>query len=250
MELEKVVEFLDEILEIEKFPEDEGNSGLQVKGKDEVKKIGLAVDACQYVFQKAAEKGMDFLFVHHGLIWGSLKSIDEVMAQRLKKLICNDISLYACHLALDLSPKYGNNAQLIKVLGIERKGEFGRYHGKEIGYWGELKNATSLKDFAKAVEEALQAKCHLLDHGKEVKRIGVVSGRGGFSLSEAPRIKIDTLLTGEASHAAYLYAEETCTNIVFAGHYATETLGVKAVGEELKNRLNIETEFIDHPTGL
>jgi dinuclear metal center YbgI/SA1388 family protein len=240
---------LDDILEVDKFPEDEGNNGLQVKGKDNVERVGLAVDACEYVFEEAKRRSVDMLIVHHGLLWGSVKAIDEVLRQRLKKLICNDISLYASHLPLDYSPKYGNNILLMKAIGADKRGEFGEYHGRKIGYWGEVEKPLSLSEFSRMVERILNTKCYVLDRSKKVRRVGVISGRGWFGLREAAGL-IDTLLTGEISHAAYTYSEETNTNVVFAGHYATETLGVKALGEELERKFNIETEFIEHPTGL
>ena len=246
----KLIAFLDNELRLSEFPKDESSNGLQVEGSVTVSSIGLAVDACDYVFQKSAEKNIDFLIVHHGLIWGGIRSVSGVMKRRIKVLLDADTSLYACHLPLDWHPDYGNNAQLLKVLAIKRMGEFGEYHGKRIGYWGSLKKEHSLQDFIGRVNKTLNTKSTALSFGKKIKNIGIVSGGGWSAIYDAEKTGIDTLLVGEPSHSAYTLAEEMKLNVVFAGHYATETLGVRAVGNMLKKKFGLKTEFIDHPTGL
>jgi dinuclear metal center YbgI/SA1388 family protein len=248
--LAKLETFLNKELKLSEFPKDESANGLQVEGAGTVNKIGLAVDACDYVFQAAAEKHIDFLIVHHGLIWGGIRSIHGIMKKRIKALLDADISLYACHLPLDCHPDYGNNAQLLNVLTIKRIGEFGEYHGKRIGYWGSLTKESSLKDFMGKVDRTLNTRSTALSFGKKVRKVGIVSGGGWSAIYDTEKTGIDTLLVGEPSHSAYTLAEEMKINVVFAGHYATETLGVKAVGEMLKKRYALKTEFIDHPTGL
>jgi len=248
--LKKLVSFLNSELKLSEFPKDESANGLQIEGSGIVNKIGLAVDACDHVFQMAAEKNIDLLIVHHGLIWGGIRSVSGVMKTRIKALLDADISLYACHLPLDWHPEYGNNAQLLKVLAIKRMGEFGEYHGKRIGYWGSLTKDLSLKDFIGRVDKTLNTKSMALSFGKKVKKVGIVSGGGWSAIYDAEAAGIDTLLVGEPSHSAYTLAEEMKLNVVFAGHYATETLGVRAVGNMLKKKFGLRTEFIDHPTGL
>ena len=250
LSLAKLISFLDRELKLSEFPGDESANGLQVEGKGSVRKIGIAVDACDYVFHKAAERQLDLLIVHHGLIWGGIRSVRGVMKKRIKTLLDADISLYACHLPLDWHPAYGNNSRLLKALSIRRMGEFGEYHGKRIGYWGRLANDLSLKQFTSLVERALETKATVIGFGKKVKNIGVVSGGGWSAIYDAEKLGIDTLLVGEPSHSAYTLAEEMLVNLVFAGHYATETLGVRAVGDMLQRKFGLLTEFIDHPTGL
>ncbi|WP_457554632.1 Nif3-like dinuclear metal center hexameric protein [Candidatus Pyrohabitans sp.] len=250
MRLKELVEELDSLLKLEEFPGDESANGLQVAGREEVKKVALAVDACSYVFEQAAKLGADFIFVHHGLIWGGVKSIRGTLRNRLRLLLEKELSLYACHLPLDAHPELGNNAQLLKLLGIERRGEFGEYHGRRIGYWGELPQRMSVAGFAALVEERLATRCRLRDFSGYVKRVGVVSGGGWSAIFDAEKIKVDTLLTGEPSHSACSLAEELGVNLIFAGHYDTEKLGVLAVGEHLRGKLALETVFIDHDTGL
>lgn len=250
MKLGELVDHLDELLKPEDFAGDESANGLQVEGRERVEKVALAVDACGYVFKEAAKQGADMLIVHHGLIWGGIKSIRGTLRARLKLLLDAELSLYACHLPLDAHPELGNNAQLMQVLGIQRKGEFGEYHGRRIGYWGELPQRMSVGSFASLVEERLGVRCRSIDFRGDVKRVGVVSGGGWSAIFDAERIKVDTLLTGEPSHSAYSLAEELGVNLVFAGHYATEKLGVLAVGEHLREKFGLEVVFIEHDTGL
>jgi dinuclear metal center YbgI/SA1388 family protein len=248
--LDKLVPFLDAELGLAGFAADESANGLQIEGRTTVRRVGLAVDACEYVFRKAAEKEIDFLFVHHGLIWGGLKSVQGVMRKRIKALFDSEISLYACHLPLDWHPKYGNNVRLLQLLSIKKMGEFGNYHGKNISYWGKSATELSLEEFTARIDKTLGTRSSVISFGKKVRTVGVVSGGGWFAINEAEKYGIDTFLTGEPSHSAYTLAEEMKVNLIFAGHYATETPGVKAVGEALKKRFGLEVEFIDHPTGL
>ncbi len=250
LELRRLVSFLDSELALSEFPKDESANGLQVEGGKKVAKVGIAVDACEYVFKEAAAKGIDFLFVHHGLIWGGIRSIKGALRKRIKALVDADISLYACHLPLDWHPKYGNNAELLRILSLKRKGEFGEYHGKSIGYWGTAQKSVRLQDFVALVDARLRTKSSFVDFGSKVRNVGVVSGGGWLAINDAEELGIDTFLTGEPSHSAYTLAEEMKVNLVFSGHYATETLGVKAVAAMLKKKFGIPVEFIDHPTGL
>jgi dinuclear metal center YbgI/SA1388 family protein len=248
--LRKLVSFLDSELALSEFPRDESINGLQVEGRDTVRKIGVAVDACEYVFEKAAGKQIDFLLVHHGLIWGGIRSIKGVLMQRIKTLLDSGISLYACHLPLDWHPEYGNNIQLLKLLSVRKMGEFGEYHGKKIGYWGKTGAAMTMHDFVTVVDKSLKTKASYVDFRRRVRNVGVVSGGGWSAIHDAEKYGIDTFLTGEPSHSAYTLAEEMKVNLIFAGHYATETLGVKSAGDMLKKHLSLTVEFIDHPTGL
>jgi dinuclear metal center YbgI/SA1388 family protein len=248
--LDKLVAFLDAGLCLSEFSEDESANGLQVEGSETVHKIGLAVDACEYVFREAALKKIDFLLMHHGLIWGGLKSVRSVVKKRIKALLDADVSLYACHLPLDWHPQYGNNSELLRLLSIKKMGEFGKYHGKNISYWGRTTKELSLDEFTARIDNALGTRSSALSFNRKVRNVGVVSGGGWFAINEAEKNNIDTFLTGEPSHSAYTLAEEMKVNLVFAGHYATETLGVKAVGRMLQKRFGITAAFIDHPTGL
>jgi dinuclear metal center YbgI/SA1388 family protein len=248
--LQKLVSFLDHELSLSEFPKDESINGLQVEGKATVEKIGVAVDACSYVFEKAAQKGVDFLIVHHGLIWGGIRTIGGVLKKRIMILMDSGISLYACHLPLDWHPEYGNNAQILKLLSLRKMGEFGEYHGRRIGYWGRTAKSLPVDEFKARVDAVFSTKSSSIEFGRRVRNVGVVSGGGWSAINDAEKYGIDTFLTGEPSHSAYAPAEEMKINLIFSGHYATETVGVKAVGEMLRKRLGLKVEFIDHPSGL
>lgn len=248
--LTELVTFLDAELALSEFAGDESANGLQVEGNPRVRKVGVAVDACEYVFRECVERGVDFLVVHHGLIWGGIKSLRGALKRRIKILLDSRISLYACHLPLDWHPEYGNNIRLLKMLSLRKAGEFGEYHGKRIGYWGKTAREMPLEKFVSDIDKTLKTKSTFVDFGKKVKAVGIVSGGGWSAIHDAESLPIDTFLTGEPSHSAYTLAEEIGVNLIFSGHYATETLGVRAVGEMLAKKFGFETEFIDHPTGM
>jgi len=246
--LKEIVEFLDGELGI-KDVEDSSNNGLQVEGKKEIKKIAFAVDACMEVFEKA--KDFDMIIIHHGISWDdSLKYLTGINYSRVKFLIENNISLYAAHLPLDKHPKHGNNAEFCRIFGLKHIHGFGDYHKQMIGFAGEKEIA--LKDFVKEINKKLNSSCKVFDFGKkQIKKIAVVSGNGGSSIvTEAVSKGFDCIVTGEAGHSSYHIAKEGNLNVIAAGHYATETLGVKALMNILKDKFDVEVKFIDAPTGL
>lgn len=249
-ELKKIVDFLDEELKVDEI-EDSSNNGLQVDGKKAIDKIAFAVDACQEVFEKAVDAGADMIIVHHGISWAdSLKFLTDFNFSRVKTLIKNDVALYACHLPLDRHEKYGNNIRLAKLLDLKEVKEFGDYHGDTIGYMGKFESAVTADELKKILDEKLDTESLVLAFGKEkISTIGIVSGGGGSALGEAIE-KADCFLTGEASHHLYHEAKEGKINMIIAGHYQTETLGVKALMPLLKEKFGVETIFIDVPTPI
>jgi len=250
VKLYEIVEFLDDLLKVEEW-QDKSNNGLQVEGKEEVKKVAFAVDACMEVFEKAKEIGADMIVVHHGLIWGGIDYVKGLIKRRLEFLLKNGISLYAVHLPLDAHPSVGNNAQILKAMGLEPIESFGVYQGKEIGYIGVYDESKPLDDVLDLIREKVNQTLVVLDFGSEdVKRVGVVSGRGSFALVEAVERNVDLFITGEQDHSIYHLAKECGVNVVFAGHYATETFGVKALMRVVGGEFDIDVEFIDIPTGL
>ncbi|GAB4485042.1 MAG: Nif3-like dinuclear metal center hexameric protein [Thermodesulfovibrionales bacterium] len=248
--LTSLVTFLDRELGLKDFPKDECANGLQVEGAAHVSSIGLAVDACEAVFSQARANKVDFLFVHHGLIWGGLRSIRGITKKRIQSLNGSGISLYACHLPLDSHPRYGNNAQILRMLSLTKKGAFGEYHGRKISYWGRAGQEMALSVFCTRIERVLSTRTVSFSAGRKVRNVGVISGGGWFGINEAEELGIDTFLTGEPAHSAYHLAREMNVNLVFAGHYATETPGVKAVAKLLQRKFRLQTSFLDEPTGL
>lgn len=249
--LYKITQFLDKWLNIAEI-EDSSNNGLQVEGKKQVNKIGLAVDACLDVFEKAKKENCDLVIVHHGLSWkDSLKYITDLNADRIRFLMKNDISLYAAHLPLDKHNEFGNNILLCRLFNVKEVKEFGEYHGVIVGYEGRFEKEKYLLAFVKEVEEKLNTKCRVLDFGKKnIKTVALVSGGAPDLLPEAIKKRADVFLTGEGRLSTYHFAKEGKINVVLAGHYATETLGVKALAKLLNEKFKVETVFIENKVDL
>lgn len=248
MNCHDVSEFLNKELKITDI-EDDSNNGLQVENQGRIKKIGFAVSATMEVFELAKKSACQMIVVHHGISWkDSLKFITDVNYKRMKFLINNNIALYGCHLPLDKHAKLGNNIQLSKSLGLKNIKEFGEYNKFTIGFMGNLKKEISLRDFVKIIEDKLKTTCDVLDFGKnKVKKVAIISGGGSRMADQAAKHKADVYLTGEPSLSAYSIAKELSINLVYAGHYATETLGVKALAALLKKRFGVKTVFLDTP---
>ncbi len=245
MKLEELVDYLDSYLDIKSF-KDSSSNGLQVEGKKNVNRVAFAVDACIESFKRAREMDADLLIVHHGLIWGGLRFVRGLIYRRLKFLIESEISLYVAHLPLDAHPEIGNNIQILKLLGAKPESFFAEYEGGKIGVYGEIEEQR-ISFLEKELETKLETKILTLRFGREkVRKISVVSGSGAFAIEEASEIS-DCLITGEYKHEAYHAAKELEFNVIFAGHYATETLGLKALMEKVSN-FGVETIFIDNPT--
>jgi dinuclear metal center YbgI/SA1388 family protein len=245
-DLNEIVTFLDGELRISKFT-DSSNNGLQVQNSGSVKKICCGVDASMEMFEAAARGGANMIVCHHGLSWAdSLKHITDLNYKRLSYLIKHDIALYACHLPLDAHPRYGNNALICKALGLRRLRGFGNYHGTVIGFQGELPRPMAYKDFKKLVVKTIGRELLTMDFGKKtIRTVAVVSGGAGALLDDAGREGLDVFLSGEPSLQAYNNAQEYGINAMFAGHYATEVFGVRALAGLLKKRFRIEAEFVD-----
>ncbi len=229
---------------------DSALNGLQVEGRERVGKVGLAVDACLAVFEKAAAAGVHFLVVHHGLLWGQEQPLTGIYKKRISALVRSGISLYASHFPLDSHPKAGNNAQLAKMAGARKLSPFGEMKGSFWGLQGAVKEQP-LASFVSRLERALSAKALVFGFGKSVvRKAGFVSGSGTFAVEEAASRGLDVLVTGEMRHSAYHVAREAAVNLVCLGHYKTETLGVKALGSLISRRFGVKTVFIEEETGL
>ncbi len=248
MDCYEISQFLDKTLRIKDI-EDESNNGLQVANHGSIKKIGFAVSATMDAFELAKQAGCNMIMVHHGISWkDSLKYITDVNYERIKFLTNSNIALYACHLPLDKHPKLGNNIQLCRLFGLKNIKDFGEYNKSLIGFMGNLNKEILLRDFVNLAEDRLKTTCDVLDFGKKsVKRIAIVSGGGAKMVTQAAKQKADLYFTGEPSLSAYDLAKELKINLVYAGHYATETFGVKAVAELLKKRFGFNTVFLDTP---
>jgi dinuclear metal center YbgI/SA1388 family protein len=248
--LEELVRYLDDYLLVREVPDDRhALNGLQVENAGEVRRFAAAVDACQATIAAAAARGADLLLVHHGLFWGGLEPLTGRTYRRVSALLQHDVALYSAHLPLDRNPEVGNNALLMGLLGISPRGEFGDYLGAPVGRWGEL---DAERDAVRErLRSALGVEVNVLPGGPaRCRRIGVITGAAGGYVRQARDAGLDTLVTGEAHHWTYFDAEEYGVNVLLAGHYATETLGVRALAAHLSERFRLPWEFLDHPTGL
>ena len=228
MELQNLVSFLDNTLALDKFSRDASNNGLQVEGKSEVNFAVFGVDACQELFDAAAARGADFIFVHHGMSWGSEpRRFSGIVAKRLSTLFQNGISLYAAHLPLDAHPELGNNAQLADMIGLKERMPFFEYSGVDIGFSGCLKEAAPCHLLAEYLGKKLSVEPVIFgDAKREVKKIAIVSGGGGLGgLEDACSCGCDLLITGEFDHTMYHPQKEMGVNVISLGHYASETVG-------------------------
>ena len=241
---------MDDYLRVAEVPDyPQAFNGLQVENMGSVSRVLAAVDACQSSIDAAVVVGADLVLVHHGLFWGGLEPITGRNWKRLGELIRKDIALYSSHLPLDCHEEVGNSALLAKQLGVSQTGRFGEYEGTKIGVRGDMD--VDLIELAHRLEQLLAHRPTVIETGpKQVKRVGVVTGGGGSSISAAAAAGLDTLITGEGSHHTYFDAEELGVNVIYAGHYATETFGVKALAAHVADKFGLEWEFFDHPTGL
>jgi len=248
--------FLDNILELDRWPDDPSNNGLQFAGDAEVAKAVFAVDASAELFCKAADLDASFIFVHHGISWGSgIRRIDGILADRIKLLATNGISLYAAHLPLDANPRFGHNARISDMIGLADRRTFGTYHGKQIGFQGTLPAPKTVAELAAILNKSLPSSGPYRIVGNPEQRVesaGVISGGGVWPdlFDEIALEHVDCLITGEATHEVFHPAMETGTAILTLGHYRSETPGVFAVMDLVKSKFGIETIFLDIPTNM
>jgi dinuclear metal center YbgI/SA1388 family protein len=242
-----------EVLDLDEFSgADVALNGLQVANdKQSVEKAAFAVDACLESIRRAAEWGADLLFVHHGLFWGRPLAVTGGHYRRLRALIQADLALYAVHLPLDMHPQLGNNAGLARRIGLQQLEPFGEYRGMKIGFKGSLPEAMSLEQVVRACCGSNEQAINVLPFGPEsVSTVGVVSGGAADEAYQAIDEKLDLFITGDASHTIYHHCLEGGINVIFGGHYLTETYGVTLLSEKLRSESNLQTRFFDIPTGL
>ncbi|MDX2079224.1 MAG: Nif3-like dinuclear metal center hexameric protein [Terrimicrobiaceae bacterium] len=250
MHLKEAVRFLDDWLRADKF-QDYPNAlnGLQVENSGGLTRIAAAVDACESTIRDAAALGVDFLIVHHGLFWGGAGPWTGATYRKMRLLVEADMAVYSMHLPLDAHPEVGNNALLANALHLEGGEPFFETAGQAIGW--RFSTEMNREVLRGRLESAVGGPVHLAPGGPVVvKELGIVTGGAGGDIAKAAAAGVDTLVTGEGPHWSFTAAEELGVNLFYAGHYATETFGVKAVAARLAERSGLPWEFIDHPTGL
>jgi dinuclear metal center YbgI/SA1388 family protein len=227
-------------------------NGLQVANSGQrVEKAAFAVDACLESVRRAAEWGADLLFVHHGLFWGKPLAVTGGHYQRLRALIRADLALYGVHLPLDMHPQLGNNVGLARRIGLKQLEPFGAYRGTKIGFKGLLPEAMPLERVVRACCGSSDQGISVLPFGPgEITSVGIVSGGAADEALQAIEESLDLFITGDADHTVYHHCLEGQINVIFGGHYLTETSGVSALAEKVGSDTDLETRFFDIPTGL
>lgn len=256
VQLEQVVAYLDDLLDTSQVPDYSGAlNGLQLANGGHVTRVAAAVDYSTRTIDAALAEQADMLLVHHGMFWGGAQRIVGTAYDRLRALIANDVAVYASHLPLDRHPLVGNNALLAGELELEPTGEFASYKGVAIGVRGESDVETEAlvtraEWFAKG--QGGSVRTTPVVPGRRTRRWAICTGAGASteSLQEAQALGVDTLIVGEGPHHTAVAADEMGIAVIYAGHYATETLGVRALAAHLADRFGVTWTFVEAPTGL
>lgn len=251
MKRKALLEYVNRLLDIDEY-EDYAPNGLQVEGAADVTTIVTGVTACQALLDKAVEKKADAVLVHHGYFWkGESPAVIGMKAKRLKTLLAHDINLIAYHLPLDGHDKFGNNAQLAKLMNWSMTGDMALSYGKGVGRVGELKTPLSVEALADMFEEKLQRKpLYIAAHDQEIKTLAWCTGGAQDCLKRAAELGVDAYVTGEASEYNAHQARELGIHFFAAGHHATERYGVKVLGEHLAEKFDVNVEFVDIPNPI
>src|SRR4051812_13748961 len=246
--IDHLIAALDELLDPGAF-QHLGPNGLQVPGAAEVTHVVTGVSAQRELAERAVALGAQLVLVHHGLFWSFQPTgLTPLLAERLRPLFKHDINLAAYHLPLDAHPEYGNNALLARALGCDERAPFGIYKGRAIGCQGRFATPVSPAELAGRVRVATGREPLVLGGRTDpIASIGIVSGSAADSLHEAAAAGLDAFLTGEPREHITADAEELGLTFVAAGHYATETFGVRALGDLLADRFGVEHVFVELP---
>jgi dinuclear metal center YbgI/SA1388 family protein len=250
-QLSEVIAYLDELLAIRDF-QDYGPNGLQVPGAAELGVVATGVSAHRELFEQAAGAGAQLVVAHHGLFWDfHPRSITPAMKERLRVLFDHDMALAGYHLPLDAHAEVGNNALICEALGLERGEPFGEHRGRAIGFVGRSAEGIPFEELRRRCVAAFGREPFAWETGPElVRSVGIVSGAAASSFGEAIARGLDAFLTGEPAEHVMADARESGTHFIAAGHYATETFGVRRLGELLAGRFGLEHRFVDAPNPI
>jgi len=228
---------------------DGAHNGLQVENRGGVSRIAAAVDASIATIRMAAAARADLLVVHHGLFWSPRHPWTGRNYELIRLLLENNLAVYSSHLPLDLHPRLGNNVRLAGALGLRSLKPFFFEKDQHLGV--QAAASVPLKELARRLQLVVRSEPTVLRGGPATcKRIGIVTGGAGSEVKRAASEGVDTFITGEGPHWTFGLAQELGVNVLYGGHYATETFGVKALAEELSRKFGVPWEFIDHPSGL
>ena len=254
--LADVADFLDTTLNISAIPDyPAAVNGVQLANTGAIDRVAAAVDFSSETVSGAIAVGAQLLLVHHGMFWGGVQALTGHRHRRLHALITHDVAVYAAHLPLDVHPSLGNNALLARLLELEPRGGFAKYQSIDVGLSGTSNVPTRLlAEKARALAEQYGGQLVATPFAADrvTRAWGICSGAGADSatLREAAAKGLDTLVVGEGPHHTAVEARELEIVVLYAGHYATETLGVRALGDMLAGRFGVTSTFVDAPTGL
>jgi dinuclear metal center YbgI/SA1388 family protein len=250
--LHKITDHLKDLFSYSSF-HDSSVNGLQVEAGDKVSKIAVAVDFAESIVEKAIKEKANLLITHHGFLWGATEPLVDTASRKIGPLFRNNLSLVGIHIPLDAHEKFGNNFILARdILGLKKLKSAIEFGGQTIGCMGE-NSKLSLNDMTKILKKvpgALENPLALNFGPKIPKKVCVVTGAACDVIYQYEKEGFDTLITGEPRQFAYHFCKERNLNAIFAGHYATETFGVRAVGEHLSKKFKLPWVFIDEPTGI
>ena len=235
--------YINDLLDIDAF-KDYAPNGLQVEGKEKLKKIITGVSATHALIEAAIEQNADAILVHHGWFWDKEDPrIIGMKYNRLKLLIENDISLLGYHLPLDAHPELGNNVQLAHRLDIHIEGVM---DDQGVGNFGRLSEYTSLESLGDRIEKSLQRKPTLISAGDHaIRRVAFCTGGAQNWIDKAVDAGVDAFISGEISEHTVHVARESGVHYIAAGHHATERYGIKALGENVAAHFGLLHEFVD-----
>lgn len=248
-DLHEIVTFLDRELKTSEIRDYPGAlNGLQLENDGTVNRVISAVDASLAVIEEAAQEG-GLLLVHHGMFWQGAQKITGPHFQKLKVAIDGNLAIYSSHLPLDFHPEIGNNILLARAMCLKSIQPILLKDGfatAVVGEWDGSRN-----DLQKAIENAVGRAAQFCACGNETPgKVAVMTGDAGSEVGKIAELGIDTFVTGEGPHWSFIEAEERKMNVFYAGHYATETFGVKALGQWLVKEFNLQATFLERLGGL
>jgi dinuclear metal center YbgI/SA1388 family protein len=248
--LAKIAHYCDRLLRTAEIKDyDRAANGLQMENRGSVSRIAATVDASLATVRLAVAAKANLLIVHHGLFWGPAHPWTGKRYELMRLLLENDVAVYSSHLPLDAHLALGNNARLCAALGLRKTRPFFFDHEQHIGL--QATSNIGRSELVARLKRATGRNPLLIPGGGQVcRRIGVVTGGAGADLAKAAREGVDTFVTGEGPHWTFALAEELGINVLYGGHYATETFGVRALAAHLSRRYKVPWTFLDHPTGL
>lgn len=247
MELKKLIQKLDQYLDIGRF-KDYGPNGLQVVGNQTISKVAIGVSANMEFFERAVQWGAECCVVHHGIFWDfHPRILKGVLKARVKFLLQHDVSLLAYHLPLDAHSQVGNNVISARALGLIKLKRFGEYKGNLIGYWGECSPILA-SAFKKKADKYFSSTCLMYDYGpKKIQSVGIISGAAQSEFQQAIDLDLDCYITGEVSEHTMHLAKEAKKHFIAVGHYAGERVGIQALGQYIEKKFPVQVRFIDVP---